>query len=349
MLHSIQALRILSALWVTLYHTRDISLFTPPDGPWRSFISFGYLGVDIFFVISGYIMALNTTERPPGSRSALQFLVQRSFRIYSGWWPAMALCLFVYGSVGLLEGKDLLGSFWLYQLNFNVLVLPVTWTLTFELYFYTFVALSLLAPVHWRPRIFWASLVVLLLTNAWWIATSRYTVEQFPHTHYGMHLFLSPLCLEFLLGYLLQRQQHRIRLSTPMWVILTAIAATALYGYATHFATKPSGLSGFFHFPERALFAGLLAACLLELFLTLEKRLPHRISLWGGDISYMVYLLHLPTLLLFERYLTPHLPPHTPQVTLLAMLLILTLALSTALHFGIERPVYRRWRRLIAY
>ena len=346
MLHAIQALRLLSALWVMLYHTRDNPLLAPASGPWQTFIGFGYLGVDIFFVISGFIMALNTANAPAGKRQALRFLITRCARIYSGWWPVFLLCLLVYGGADQLQGKDLPGSFWLYQLNFNILVLPVTWTLTYELYFYAVVALSLLAPGHWRTRIFWACLAILLATNAWWIATGRYEVEQFGRSHYGMHLFLSPLCLEFLLGYLLQRQQQRLRLPAPLLALLTLSAAAALYGYATHMAHKPSGLSGFFHFPERAVLAGLFAACLLGLFLALESWLPRRISLWGGDISYMVYLLHLPVLWLFQRFVAPLLPASAPLGV--TVVLALVLALSTVVHLAAERPAYRWFKRLAA-
>ena len=339
MLHSIQALRILSALWVVLYHTRDSALLASASGPWNAFIGFGYLGVDVFFVISGFIMAMNTAERPSGARSALQFAATRCARIYSGWWPVFLLCLLVYGSAGQLDGKDLLGSFWLYQLNFHKLLLPVTWTLTFELYFYALVALTLLAPSRWRQHIVWACLAILIAANAWWIVTGRYSVEQFEHTHYGMHLFLSPLCLEFLLGYLLQRHQQTVRLPAPVLAGLTLASAAALYWYATHMAHKPSGLSGFFHFPERAMLGGLLAVCLLGLFLAREDWLPRRLSLWGGDISYMVYLVHLPTLWLFERFVAPLLPRSTAVVP------IAILTFSALLHLATERPLYRWLKR----
>lgn len=344
MQHSIQALRLFSALWVVIYHARDLALVAPADGLWHTFLSFGYLGVDIFFVISGYIMALNTATQPPGPRQALRFLATRCARIYSGWWPVFLLCLLVYGSTGQLHDKDLLGSFWLYQLNFNVLLLPVTWSLTFELYFYGIVALSLFLSPRWRPGIFWGFFLAITLANAWWLINDRYAVEQFEHSHYGMHLLLSPLCLEFLLGYLLQRHQSRMRkLSTPMQALLTLAAAALLYWYATRMAYKPSGLSGFFHFPERTLLAGLFAACMLSLFQTCESWLPRRLSLWGGDVSYLVYLLHLPVLWLFEYWAAASLRTFSPALNMLLVISTILL-LSALLHCAIERPLYRWYK-----
>lgn len=110
------------------------------------------------------------------------------------------LCLLLYGTTGQLQGKDLLGSFWLYQFNFNVLVLPVTWTLTCELYFYAIVSLSLLLPRGWRLSVFWAFFAAIVVANVWWIVNDRYTVDEFERSHFGMYLYLSPLCLEFLLA-----------------------------------------------------------------------------------------------------------------------------------------------------
>lgn len=345
MQHSIQALRILSAIWVVLYHARDHAQLVPPNGLWQSFISLGYLGVDIFFVISGYIMALTTAEQPSSLQQALRFLATRASRIYSGWWPVFLLCLLVYGTAGQLQNKDFIGSFWLYQLNFHVLVLPVTWSLTFELYFYAIVAVSLLLPRSGRASIFWAFFISLVLLNAWWLASGRYSVEQFESSHYGMYLFFSPLCLEFLLGYLLQRQQQRLlRLPTGLIALLTLASAALLYWYASYMAYKPSGLSGFFHYPERALLAGMFSACLLMLFLASQRWLPRRASLWGGDVSYLVYLLHLPTLWLFDRWAS--LLTASPMLNLL-LLLGATLMLSALLHRVIERPLYQ-WCKTLA-
>ena len=226
-----------------------------------------------------------------------------------------------------------------------MLVLPVTWTLTCELYFYAIVSLSLLLPRGWRLSVFWAFFAAIVVANVWWIVNDRYTVDQFERSHFGMYLYLSPLCLEFLLGYLLQRQQQHLRLSAPVLALLTLISAVGLYYYATRMAHKPSGLSGFFHYPERALLAGLLASCLICLFLRLEKWLPYRLSLWGGDISYMVYLLHLPTLWLFARFVSPALPQGMPSLGM-ALALVMILGLSTLLHLAAERPAYRWFKGL---
>ena len=343
MLHPIQALRLCSALWVVVYHATHSPTAAPGNSLWHNFAALGYLGVDIFFVISGYIMALNSHQSPPGLRQSLSFLGLRLARIYSGWWPVFLLCCVLLGST-ILQSKDLLGSFFLYQLNFNVLVLPVTWTLTFELYFYAIVACSLLLPQHLRTPSFWLIALSLLVTNVWWVAHARFEVENIGQTHYGMHLFFSPLCLEFLLGYQLQRLQPQLQRLLPTATLLAAtfLCGAAVYFYAAHLAHKPSGLAGFFHYPERALLGGSLAACLLLLFLRLDRLLPQRLSLWGGDISYLVYLLHLPCLWMLTRWVPADAPWHLPT------LIIGTLMLASFMHYAVERPLYRRIKNTFA-
>lgn len=340
MLHPIQALRLFSALWVVLYHAAHSPTVAPGNGLWHNFTGLGYLGVDIFFVISGYIMALNSQQRSPSLRQSLSFLGLRLARIYSGWWPVFLLCCTLLGSAAL-QGKDLLGSFFLYQLNFNILVLPVTWTLTFELYFYAVIALSLLLPQHLRTPTFWLLALGLLITNSWWVMHERFNIENIGQSHYGMHLFFSPLCLEFLLGYQLQRLQPQLQRIFPTLALLacTALCAAAVYGYAAYFAHKPSGLAGFFHSPERALLGGSLAGSLLLLFLRLGRYLPRRLSLWGGDISYLVYLLHLPCIWLLPRWLPSDNPMHLPA------LIAGTISLASLMHYTLERPIYRKCKR----
>ena len=156
-----------------------------------------------------------------------------------------------------------------------------------------------------------------------------------------MHLFFSPLCLEFLLGYQLQRLQPQLQRILPTLALLacTAMCAAAVYGYAAYFAHKPSGLAGFFHYPERALLGGSLAGSLLLLFLRLGRYLPRRLSLWGGDISYLVYLLHLPCIWLLARWLPSDNPMHLPA------LIAGTISLASLMHYKLERPIYRKCKR----
>lgn len=339
-LHTVQALRGLSALWVVLYHAQ---LLQGGSG-WALYeqsASFGYLGVDIFFVISGFIMAMNTAHTPPSAHSSLRFALLRLGRVYSGWWPVFGLCLLGLAcTTGWPSDKDLWGSWWLSSLNIDTLLLPVTWSMTFELYFYALIALTLCLPTAYRSHALALFAALVLSLNLYWFSQQRFSPEALHLTHWGMFLFFSPLCLEFALGYFCCRLQHRLPSHLGLWLLACAISLAAVVTYALHFAHHPSGLAGFFHYPERSLLAGVFACCMLCLFLRSGTVLPQRLSTWAGDTSYMLYLVHLPVI-----WSINHLTPHTGWASRTLLTLAACTAAASALHYGVEKPLYQHWRR----
>ncbi|MEG2469338.1 MAG: acyltransferase family protein, partial [Comamonas sp.] len=91
MIKNIQILRFIAAIWVVLFHGTFVGMFFD-IAPWINFfINWGYAGVDIFFVISGVIMAHSTKNTPHTPRTAGTFFLIRLSRIYTGWWPVMLL------------------------------------------------------------------------------------------------------------------------------------------------------------------------------------------------------------------------------------------------------------------
>lgn len=338
-LHTVQALRGISALWVLLYHAQLTQGHT--NSWYSSVVSLGYLGVDLFFVISGFIMAMNTANSPATAQSSVRFALLRLFRIYSGWWPVFGLCLlWLTWLSGWPTNKDLLSSFWLISLNIDTLLLPTTWTLTFELYFYALIALCLLLPLGSRSMALALFGTAVLALNIYWISQDRFSPELFEQSHWGMYLFFSPLCLEFLYGYFSFRWQRHLPAHLGWWLLACVLSGWAIASYALYFAHKPSGLSGFFHYPERAVLGGLFAACLLGFFLRATAYCPRRLSLWCGDISYMLYLLHLPAIWLVNSMLL-----HTSVMLRTLLVIVISLAAATLMHYGVERPIYSRVRR----
>lgn len=341
-LHTIQALRGVSALWVLLYHAQ---LLQGNSGwaPYVQWASFGYLGVDIFFVISGFIMAMNTAHTAPSARYSLRFVLLRLGRVYSGWWPVFCLCLLGLSlTTGWPTDKNLWGSWWLSSLNIDTLLLPVTWSLTFELYFYALIALTLCLPTAYRSQALALFAALVLALNLYWFTQQRFSPEALHLSHWGIFLFFSPLCLEFALGYFFYQLQPRLPKPRGVWLLACVVSFTAIVLYALHFAHKPSGLAGFFHYPERSILAGVFACAMLCLFLRGGATLPRRLSLWAGDISYMLYLIHLPVIWSMNVLL--------PDVSWFARTLItlwVCLAAATALHYVVEKPLYQQWHHWI--
>lgn len=211
-LHSIQMLRGLAAITVMIYHIRasEAQLIGPgtTQGPLvGGLFTNGFLGVDLFFVISGFIMVFVAAASPASPRAAAEFLFARVARVYPVWWVFAGLMtvymLLTYGFHGLGEtGTPAIGrgippveylvkSFLLVPQPDHP-ILGVGWTLVHEVHFYMVFALILLAPARIRP---WLVAVwgILVLAGALMGLSS-------PVAGTLLQLATYPMTLEFILG-----------------------------------------------------------------------------------------------------------------------------------------------------
>src|SRR5271168_1999681 len=156
----VQALRAAACLLVVIYHARLAAGGANTIRSWPN----GAAGVDLFFVISGYVMVASSTElmaRPDGWRV---FLARRLRRIVPLYWLLTAAKLAVTelvpaltphtrptwwnvcASLAFIPARDAAG--------FIRPVLPVGWSLNFELFFYALFAVALalrLSPLWLTP------------------------------------------------------------------------------------------------------------------------------------------------------------------------------------------------------
>ena len=205
-LDSVQALRGIAALAVMLCHLVAIEAgHAGRDAPLTDFFDNGAYGVDLFFVISGFIMVWVAGSVPRGLVSAGDFLYARVTRIYPLWWLfAGAMVVFLLLFRGLpwdadrLDPKELDGvthlikSFLLWPQPEHP-VLGVGWTLVHEMYFYIgFTLLILFLPQRWRlPGILtWGGVVFIGALAGLGTSFGRNLVE----------LVFSPVTLEFVFG-----------------------------------------------------------------------------------------------------------------------------------------------------
>ncbi len=120
MINNIQALRGIAALLVVFYHS--VPHFTAmglSNTIFESIGKFGYIGVDIFFVISGYVMAKTSSDVEVCPGNGRLFLGKRFARIYLGYWPifAMTFLAYFFFRPEMLANKELLQSFFLINSN----------------------------------------------------------------------------------------------------------------------------------------------------------------------------------------------------------------------------------------
>ncbi|WP_047218451.1 MULTISPECIES: acyltransferase family protein [Delftia] len=355
MLKNVQTLRFFAALWVVLHH------MTPPVTPFNlslvpeAISSLGFAGVDLFFVISGLIMAETTRMLQPGWRPATRFLVQRFGRIYIGWWPFFVVYLVAAVLLGVLRPQvSLLGSFFLWPQDLMLYLLPITWTLSFELYFYVIVA----AIVFWQRR--HATLILSVLgllvicLNIWFYKNGMYLPENEAKAKQNLLIpfYLSPLVVEFIAGFLLAEWIHRRprQLLLPWFLGALALLYTA-YDLQINGNLNHSGMAGFFHACERAILLGGFSLCLVACGMELERRkiTPGKLLQSLGDASYSIYLSHIMVLaamgiLYFKLQASLHMPSNAWA---LATLLV-TLVFSWLSYRWMELPLHNIFKRQIA-
>jgi exopolysaccharide production protein ExoZ len=287
---SIQALRGVAVLGVVAYHSLTFEQkYSTGDLVLPSFFRLGQSGVDLFFVISGFVMVMVTRGRFGRNGETLRFLWGRSTRIYPTYW----FYFFLAASVFLIKPEwvnaaqghrvDLVASFLLLPSN-QLPVVMVAWSLIHELWFY--VVFSLMLQLDERLL-----LPLLLLWGA--IITSANFFVTFVDLSAAARIVLHPYSLEFIIGALAAIFFFsRIgRIVSAFWalsiiILLVSVGIPLLYMFDV---LENAGLL-------RAVFVGSLYGALLVSVMALEKG--SRVSVpktmrFLGDISYSVYLSHV--------------------------------------------------------
>lgn len=273
-MRSIQYLRGLAAFGVLVYHAAE-------RAGWA--FGTGAAGVDVFFVISGFIMWVVTCRRPP---SPGQFLLRRGQRIAPLYWGVTLLVAAVAVTVpSAFPNMQVTGPALIQSLLFiphhdpQGLIAPLIvpgWTLNYEMFFYLLFAAGLLAPERVRPWLVSGALAALVALgplgdrqNALW---ATYT---------------DPILLEFGAGLWLGWLWSKGRLPGPMtgW----ALVALGLAGFT---AVAASGVDVAL---ARVLLWGLPALLLVTGAVSVERHgaVPDLRPLRAlGDASYSLYLVH---------------------------------------------------------
>ncbi len=330
-LNSIQVLRALAALAVLLHHAYPHYAAMGGTAAFVHAVSqWGFCGVDIFFVISGFIMGYTTFDKPRTPQSAKVFLKHRFYRIYLGYWPfffAMFLMLYLKDPQHLFQ-LDIAGSFLLTQTDMFKLVLPVSWSLSYELYFYLLFTLTFFFPA--KVLQFLVPFFMLLLAGwAWYSHTQLHDREIF---------FVSHFLLEFFTGVMLDLFHRTLTQKPFLWVLPVVIVLS--YWAGIHLDAR----NGIF----RVLTFGSGALGVVWFFLILEKQYRlgfPKLFVALGNASYTFYLSHLLILGFFYAVGLRNIftSTHTqilPLAGLLAIVLLCSLFSLLYYHY-IEKPLYR--------
>ncbi len=322
-INNIQALRAFAAVSVAIFHTNLVLA--------HNLQPIGSFGVDIFFVISGYIMArICATNRS-------FFLRRRLIRIVPPYW-AMTLLLFLFALrfPQLLEATRASGTelwksllFIPYYKSNGVLepLLFVGWSLNYEIFFYLAISAGLLL-VPRRPLLF-ASAAVLSVTALCHIPALRGALADF----YG-----DKIMFEFVLGILAYELARRVpqelaRRTRPASLVILLLS---LFGIAFLQAAMPVGVRFHWQAVELLSMAVVLSASLLSQG-GWDTDLAWLVLI--GDASYILYLVHPYIENLLDRIVAQRMPMLNIASPLGAAISVsLSVLVAVMLHLRVERP-----------
>lgn len=282
-IEGLQVLRAIAALMVVLHHAR---LSVPGSDAWPTF---GEAGVDIFFVISGFVMAYTTNpdhQLPMRGRlqAAGMFLRRRVIRVVPLYWLALLWTsrrALMQGQAGTDLAKDF---FFIPHPNAAIPTwlaptLQQGWTLNYEAFFYLLFGATLLFGSH-RIRVLLAALLGCVLVGAW-LTAAGWPANLDAPAGIARRFYGDNILLEFGYGVLLQRfLAGNAMPGWPRWVFW-AIAAIGLAGLALGHGL---GLRGVLEgLPAVLIVWACIQACA-------GRRMPVFELL--GAASYSIYLFH---------------------------------------------------------
>jgi len=345
---SLQALRGIAALLVVMYHIE--SRF--PESPWSSIyaglFSRGHIGVDLFFVLSGFIMTYFRPSRG-GVGVAANFLARRFLRI----WPSYLLATLLAASIIWYHSIEqiVMSLAFLPQSAERPLVLGnptlfIGWTLNYEAYFYLLCAALLLLPARrWYLPLLSAwvllTLVVLPLSFGQDLSVPPLEVPADKYPWLYLALMSNPIIWEFIMGVVvalvIRRWQPWLERLDRVRVRQCAVAACIFYlfcylGLDNKMEPIACGL------PSAILVAALVIADMHRLW-----KIPWWLRL-PGDSSYCIYLLHWLWVFTFKPVLAQSLVSEAFAVVLIV---ILTLLSAELMHRLYERPILVLGKRLL--
>ena len=309
---SLDTLRGLSALAVCWYHFSGISMIGA--GPIRVSGAYGWLGVDVFFVISGFVIPLALLRERYNLSNYRRFLLKRLTRLYPPYLASLAVGVALLGLYSIYKGQsevnldahdlllhlgllnDLFGRPWINS---------IYWSLAIEFQFYLMVGLFfplLFSSEPWRRYVGYAAFVLPVFA----LPSSIFLF------HFSFLFLMGILIIQYASG-LLRRLEYLTLLIVCSLGILLVAGLVVLY-------------------------AALFTVAAITF---LKRRIPVLDDL--GRISYSFYLLHgsLGSLVLFVLLRFTNVSGELQKLLVLLLSVFASVCFATVAYYLIERPAKR--------
>ena len=298
-INSIQFLRGFAALAVVVHHTGGyVKRYFEPTLLFGDKFSIGFAGVDLFFVISGFIIHFTSKNYLNNPSKLKEYLQKRFIRVYPIYWIITTILFVSSWLIVEILDKNIFSigypntliayiqTYLLLPLHFAIN--PVTWTLSYELFFYLCFAILIISKRLWIiPALILAVSFYNIFINIPEIVEVKLNYFNFIFSGYNF---------EFMLGFLIFQFYEKIKISNTISVILMMISIIiiVLFGYSI----------GDYDSYKRVLTFGLPSGFILLSLLNLEQNKAisfPKFTLTLGDASYTLYLIHFPMMLLMNK------------------------------------------------
>ncbi|WJM84523.1 acyltransferase [Dickeya chrysanthemi] len=342
---SIDLVRFFAAISVLVYHC--IAHFSWTDFPSKFgmfWFQMGWVGVDIFFVISGFVIflaAFSYIDRNGTGSFITDFMKKRIHRIVPLHYLTVVLfVIFIAPNLIFTNFATNILSHLFFVHNLSYIthgeINGSNWSLGAEMQFYVLVAL--IAPYVMKCNVFKVILPALAIVYGWRLFVVYHGTVDTPQNVFLTFVWATQLpgmLDEFLAGYLLARFV-RSDLATKIFsvkyiqIILLAVSVVMAYIFFKIYLSY----SAFWPFPYMLIFfrtymAATVAVILLFLC-SLRVGKAARIALkpfyYGGTISYGIYLWHLPVIMSVKSHLTWLAPAQSFAVTFVSTLVLASLS-----------------------
>ncbi|MET7498103.1 acyltransferase [Streptomyces sp900116325] len=335
-LYVIDGIRLVAALMVALHHYVGTSRVDRPGNAFWGrpvseimptvfrFASFGWIGVEIFFVISGFVICMSCWGRTPKD-----FFVSRVIRLYPAYWVAVALTVVVLvalpGVWGRPQGRDILLNLTMLQSGSGVAnVDAVYWTLWSELRFYLLFMVMVAMGLTYRR--------VVVFCCVWGAAAMLAPVSEFPL----LVLAADPSGAWYFIAGLALYLMHRFGQDLLLWGILTLALLMGQRELGLRVAHE--GVSSW---RGSVLIFTVFLLVMVAVALGFTDHIRWKWLVAAGCLTYPLYLMHyaIGTTLISRL--------HDAMDARLLVALVITgfLVLSWLVHRLVERPAARLLKR----
>ena len=321
----IQCLRCFAAVAVVFFHALGTCHKYFVGDTKLSFLAHGDYGVDLFFVISGFIIMMTTVQRETDWKVFLKRRLERIVPLY--WlstWAMFALMAYLYrGTPDVPSASYLLYS--MFYATWSYGKLPIVypgWTLEYEMAFYLLVSTAMVLPGRT-----WSSVIAAIAA----CVCGGIVANRFGINSPQLLFFTNPMYLEFALGIVIA---HVILARTvPVAPTIVLVVAFGI--------TLPSALGS--EWCWRILVSGLPAGLAVFGAAWIDRRKlplsgPGRVCAKLGDASYSIYLVQVFVISIACKALAVVIP-RLPLDAAILLVAFATILIGYGVHLGIEKPV----------